>query len=70
MRKLSPREIEVLRHVAEGMSAKETGRVLGITESTVKVHRKTVFRMIGAKNAPHAVSIGIRKGIIPTEEAA
>ena len=64
MRKLSKREIEILRSAAEGNSCKETGRDLGITESTVKVHRKAIIRLLGAKNCTHAVIMALRKGLI------
>lgn len=64
MRKLSKRELEILRSAAEGNNCKETGRDLGITESTVKVHRKAIIRMFGAKNCTHAVVLALRKGLI------
>jgi DNA-binding NarL/FixJ family response regulator len=44
---LSPRELEVLRLVARGLANKQIGRILGITERTVKVHLGNVFRRIG-----------------------
>ncbi|MFZ1577777.1 MAG: response regulator transcription factor [Nostocoides sp.] len=44
---LSPREIDVLRLVAQGMANKQIGRALGITERTVKAHLGRVFRELG-----------------------
>lgn len=44
---LSRREQEVLALVAEGLANKQIGRVLGITERTVKVHLGNAFRRIG-----------------------
>lgn len=44
---LSPREREVLALVAEGLANKQIGRLLGITERTVKVHLGNAFRRIG-----------------------
>jgi DNA-binding NarL/FixJ family response regulator len=44
---LSPREQEVLALVAEGLPNKRIGRLLGITERTVKVHLGNAFRRIG-----------------------
>jgi DNA-binding NarL/FixJ family response regulator len=44
---LSPRELEVLRLVAQGLANKQIGRSLGISERTVKVHLGNVFRRIG-----------------------
>jgi DNA-binding NarL/FixJ family response regulator len=43
---LSPREIEVLRLVAQGLANKQIGRRLGITERTVKAHLGRVFRVL------------------------
>jgi DNA-binding NarL/FixJ family response regulator len=44
---LSKREQEVLALVAEGLTNKRIGRILGITERTVKVHLGNAFRRIG-----------------------
>jgi DNA-binding NarL/FixJ family response regulator len=44
---LSPREVEVLRLVAQGLANKQIARALGITERTVKAHLGRVFREIG-----------------------
>lgn len=44
---LSARESEVLDLVAQGMSNRQIGRSLGISERTVKVHVGNVFRRIG-----------------------
>lgn len=44
---LSPREVEVLRLVAQGLANKQIARALGITERTVKAHLGRVFRELG-----------------------
>ncbi|WP_353953376.1 response regulator transcription factor [Knoellia sp. S7-12] len=44
---LSPREHEVLELVAQGLANKQIGRVLGISERTVKAHLGRIFREIG-----------------------
>ena len=48
--KLTAQESRVLSYLGEGMSNKEIARTLGIFEGTVKVHIKSVFRKLGAKN--------------------
>jgi DNA-binding NarL/FixJ family response regulator len=48
--KLTAQESRVLSYLGEGMSNKEIARTLGIFEGTVKVHVKSVFRKLGAKN--------------------
>ncbi len=61
---LTPREIEVLRHIAEGNRNKDIAERLSISEETVKVHVKHVMDKLGASDRTEAVSIGIRRGII------
>lgn len=51
---LSPKQIKVLEHVAKGMTNKEIGRELGITESTVKTHRRNICRKLNLEG-PHAL---------------
>ncbi|WP_262027619.1 response regulator transcription factor [Microvirga sp. Mcv34] len=69
-RHLSEREKQILKLAADGAGSKETGSILGITDATVKVHRKSLYRKMGAKNAPHAVAIAFRKGWFDEEKAA
>jgi DNA-binding NarL/FixJ family response regulator len=61
---LTPREIEVLRHIAEGNRNKDIGERLFISEETVKVHVKHVMDKLGASDRTEAVAIAIRRGII------
>lgn len=61
---LTGRELEVLRHVACGLSNKETAIALAIGEDTVKGHLRNIMDKLGANNRTHAVSIGIQRGII------
>jgi DNA-binding NarL/FixJ family response regulator len=51
---VSPREIQVLQLVAEGMANKQIGRRLGISERTVKAHLGRVFRQIGVADRTSA----------------
>src|SRR5262249_16839665 len=61
---LSPREIEVLRMIAEGLGNKETASKLGISDHTVKFHISSIFSKLCASTRTKAVTIGIRKGLI------
>lgn len=54
---LTPREHEVLAHIANGASNKEVGRNLGISMRTVEVHRAHIMEKLGAKNAADLVRI-------------
>ncbi len=51
---MSPREVEVLRLVAQGLANKQIGRALGISERTVKAHLGRVFRQIGVADRTSA----------------
>jgi len=61
---LTARELEVLRHVAEGGRNKEIADVLSISEETVKVHVKHIMDKLGATDRTEAVAVAIRRGII------
>jgi DNA-binding NarL/FixJ family response regulator len=61
---LSSREIEVLRLVAGGNANKEIAAQLSITEVTVKGHIKNILSKLGANDRTHAVTIGLKRGII------
>ncbi|GGF35091.1 DNA-binding response regulator [Marmoricola endophyticus] len=51
---MSPREVQVLRLVAQGRANKQIARTLGITERTVKAHLGSVFRRIGVSDRTSA----------------
>jgi DNA-binding NarL/FixJ family response regulator len=61
---LSSREIEVLSLIAGGNANKEIAARLSITEETVKGHVKNIFAKLGANDRTHAVTIGLKRGII------
>jgi DNA-binding NarL/FixJ family response regulator len=61
---LTTREIEVLRLVASGHANKEISARLFINEETTKTHIKNILAKLGAKDRTHAVSVGLKRGII------
>jgi len=61
---LTPREIEVLRLVAAGNANKIVADRLSITEETVKAHVKNIWSKLDANDRTHAVTIGLKRGII------
>jgi DNA-binding NarL/FixJ family response regulator len=61
---LSAREIEVLRLVSGGNANKEIAAQLSIAEETVKGHIKNILAKLDANDRTHAVTIGLRRGII------
>jgi DNA-binding NarL/FixJ family response regulator len=62
--KLTPREIEVLRLIADGNANKEIATQLAIAEETVKSHITRILSKLEANDRTHAVIIGIKRGII------
>ena len=61
---LSPREGEVLRHVAAGLTNKAIALKLGISEHTVKFHLGSAMSKLGAASRAEAVAVAIRRGLI------
>lgn len=61
---LSGREVEVLRLIASGNANKEIAAQLSIGEDTVKRHVTNILSKLGANDRTHAVTIGLKRGII------
>jgi len=61
---LTPRELEVLRLLAEGAANKNIAWRLGISEHTVKFHVASVLAKLNAGSRTEAVTAGIRKGLV------
>lgn len=61
---LTAREIEVLRLIAAGNSNKLIADQLSISEETVKNHVGHILSKLGSKDRTHAVTIGLKRGII------
>jgi DNA-binding NarL/FixJ family response regulator len=61
---LTVKEIEVLRLIATGNANKEIAAQLSITEETVKSRVKSILDKLGANDRTHAVTIGLKRGII------
>jgi len=61
---LTPREITVLSLVAAGNSNKLIADHLSISEETVKGHLKSILSKLGANDRTHAVTLGLKRGII------
>jgi two-component system nitrate/nitrite response regulator NarL len=60
---LTPRELEILRHVAEGESNKAIGRALDITDGTVKLHVKSILRKLGVRSRVEAAVLAVEHGL-------
>ncbi|MBI3964978.1 MAG: hypothetical protein HY329_05015, partial [Chloroflexi bacterium] len=61
---LTPREVEVLRHLAQGKTNREIAEVLVISEHTVVNHLSHIFGKIGVDNRTGAAAFAFRQGIV------
>lgn len=61
---LTPRELEVLQLVSQGLSNKLIARQLQISEHTVKFHVSSTYAKLGAASRTEAVSVAARKGLV------
>jgi DNA-binding NarL/FixJ family response regulator len=61
---LTSREIQVLQLVASGCANKAISAQLDINEETTKTHIKKILAKLGARDRTHAVSLGLKRGII------
>jgi DNA-binding NarL/FixJ family response regulator len=67
--KLTPRETEVLRLLAQGMSNKEIVSALVIGEKTVKTHVSSILSKLGVPSRTQAALYAVRIGLVPTQGA-
>lgn len=61
---LTTRESEILKHVSTGNSNKEIGKLLFISEQTVKAHLRHIMDKLGASDRAHCVAIAVRRGFL------
>ncbi|WP_031169009.1 response regulator [Streptosporangium roseum] len=61
---LSPRELEVLGHVAAGMSNRQISKAMFLSETTVKTHLAHIYTKLGVDSRTAAVAAGSKKGLI------
>jgi DNA-binding CsgD family transcriptional regulator len=63
--RITPRELEILNLIAQGMSNREIADRLFVSENTVKTHSSRVFDKLGAKRRTQAVQLGKEFGLLP-----
>lgn len=61
---LSPREAQVLRYLADGLSAPQIARELHLSPSTVKTHLQRLYGRLEVSDRAAAVAEGMRRGLI------
>lgn len=62
---LTPRELEILELIAQGLSNKEIAARVSVSENTVKTHSSRVFEKLGARRRTQAVQLGQQLRLIP-----
>ncbi len=62
---ITPRELEILELIGQGMSNREIAGKLYVSENTVKTHSSRVFDKLGAKRRTQAVQLGREFGLLP-----
>ncbi|MEL7331645.1 MAG: response regulator transcription factor [Cyanobacteria bacterium J06560_2] len=61
---LTPREVEVLNRLADGLTNRAIARALNISEHTVKFHISAILSKLSASSRTEAVAVGIRTGLV------
>ncbi len=61
---LSPRELEILQVVARGLSNKDIGRHLHVSEATVKTHLLHIYAKLEVRDRASAVAAGYQRGLL------
>ena len=62
---ITPRELEILQFIAEGLSNKEIAAQAFVSENTVKTHSSRVFEKLGARRRTQAVQLAKELRLIP-----
>jgi len=70
LRRLTPREAEILRSLAAGETTTQIAEALGISALTVQSHVKSILAKLGVHSKIEAVTLAWRHGLARTDEAA
>ena len=62
---ITPRELEILGLIADGLSNREIAEKLFVSENTVKTHSRRLFDKLGAQRRTQAVQLGKTAGLLP-----
>lgn len=60
---LSPREIEIIKHIKNGISSKQIADLLHLSEETIKSHRKNIHFKLGINKVSELVQFAVKNGI-------
>lgn len=65
---LQPKEVEIVRYVAMGMSNKEISEKLAYSEKTVKNYLSTIFQKLHLRDRTQVAIFALRHGLLPDED--
>jgi DNA-binding NarL/FixJ family response regulator len=65
--RLTPREHEILQHLADGVSVAVLAKRLYISPSTAKTHMSKLYEKLGAQNRTQAIMEAVRMGLVKTD---
>jgi len=68
-RELTPREMQALRALSSGMSNKEIGSALDISEATVKVHVTHILEKLNVTGRGEAINVALRRGLVHMDQS-
>jgi DNA-binding NarL/FixJ family response regulator len=63
--RLTPRELEILIKMTDGLATKAIARSLGVAVKTVENHKIRIFDKLGVRTQAHAVAMAIGHGLVP-----
>ena len=66
---LSPRELQVLRLVADGKTSKEIAVLLDLREQTIRSYRKTMMKKLGVNNVAGLTQLALAQGLTQVSRA-
>jgi len=64
LRRLTPREQQVMKFIAQGSSTQEIAKVLGISPRTVETHRHSLMKKLGLHNAAEVALLAVKQGLV------
>lgn len=66
---LSPRELEILRHIADGLSDREIAEALFLSLNTIKWHNRQIYSKLGVSSRTQAVALASQEGLLEAQPA-
>lgn len=61
---LTPREIEIIQHLCDGLAAKEVADKLNVSFRTIETHRNNILRKLGFNNTIELIKYAVKQGIV------